>query len=50
MTTPDSKTADTDEKIFIGKGEQMAWLTLALANRHGLVTGATEPARRYRCR
>ncbi|MGH6641366.1 MAG: helicase HerA-like domain-containing protein [Bradyrhizobium sp.] len=41
MATPDSKTADTDEKIFIGKGDQMAWLTLALANRHGLVTGAT---------
>src|ERR1700712_733675 len=41
MATPDSKTADTDEKIFIGKGEEMAWLTLALANRHGLVTGAT---------
>jgi DNA helicase HerA-like ATPase len=37
----DSKIADTDEKIFIGKGEQPAWLTLALANRHGLVTGAT---------
>jgi uncharacterized protein len=37
----DSKTADTNEKIFIGKGEQAAWLTLALANRHGLVTGAT---------
>ena len=29
------------EKIFIGKGEQPAWLTLGLANRHGLVTGAT---------
>jgi DNA helicase HerA-like ATPase len=41
MVTSDSKTADTDEKIFIGKGEQAAWLTLALANRHGLVTGAT---------
>lgn len=41
MANPDSKTADTDEKIFIGKGEQAAWLTLALANRHGLVTGAT---------
>jgi uncharacterized protein len=41
MVTSDNKTADTDEKIFIGKGEQMAWLTLALANRHGLVTGAT---------
>jgi DNA helicase HerA-like ATPase len=27
--------------MFIGKGEQPAFLTLALANRHGLVTGAT---------
>src|SRR5579862_817958 len=41
MTTPDIQTADTSDKIFIGKGEQSAWLTLALANRHGLVTGAT---------
>src|SRR5450755_2693869 len=41
MATSDDKTADTDEKIFIGKGEETAWLTLALANRHGLVTGAT---------
>src|SRR4030081_2127503 len=41
MATPDNKMADTDEKIFSGKGEQAAWLTLALANRHGLVTGAT---------
>src|SRR5579871_331958 len=41
MATPDTQTADTNEKIFIGKGEQTAWLTLALANRHGLVTGAT---------
>src|ERR1700743_1877439 len=41
MATPDTQTADTVEKIFIGKGEQPAWLTLALANRHGLVTGAT---------
>jgi len=41
MATSDNKTADTDEKIFIGKGEQPAWLTLALGNRHGLVTGAT---------
>ena len=41
MVTSDNKTADTDEKIFIGKGEQTAWLALALANRHGLVTGAT---------
>jgi DNA helicase HerA-like ATPase len=33
--------SDTAEKIFVGKEEQAAWLTLALANRHGLVTGAT---------
>jgi len=41
MATSDNKIDDTDDKIFIGKGEQAAWLTLALANRHGLVTGAT---------
>ena len=32
---------DRDGKIFIGKGANDAWLALALANRHGLVTGAT---------
>src|SRR3954469_23048968 len=32
---------DTVDKIFIGKGDEAAWLTLGLANRHGLVTGAT---------
>ena len=41
MATSDDKMGDTGEKIFIGKGEQPAWLTLALGNRHGLVTGAT---------
>src|SRR5881392_3282584 len=41
MATSGNKMADTSETIFIGKGEQPAWLTLALANRHGLVTGAT---------
>jgi DNA helicase HerA-like ATPase len=41
MPMPDNGMADTGEKIFIGKGEEPAWLTLALANRHGLVTGAT---------
>src|ERR1700756_1780191 len=41
MSTSDDKLADTETKIFIGKGEEPAWLTLALANRHGLVTGAT---------
>ena len=41
MATTDTTTSDTAEKIFIGKGDQPAWLTLGLANRHGLVTGAT---------
>src|SRR6476661_2874838 len=41
MATSDSKLADSDEKLFIGKGEAPVWLTLGLANRHGLVTGAT---------
>src|ERR1700685_130497 len=41
MAPSDDKMADTDEKIFIGKGEHPAWLTLGLGNRHGLVTGAT---------
>ncbi len=40
MPTTDT-TTDTSDAIFIGKGEEPAWLTLALANRHGLVTGAT---------
>src|SRR6266403_365092 len=41
MAMSDNKMADTDAKVFIGKGEQPAWLTLGLANHHGLVTGAT---------
>ncbi len=41
MATSDNTIGDTGEKIFIGKGEELAWLTLALGNRHGLVTGAT---------
>jgi uncharacterized protein len=41
MATSGNQLADTSEKIFIGKGEEAAWLTLGLANRHGLVTGAT---------
>lgn len=40
-TSADTTSIDTDEKIFIGKGDEPAWLTLGLANRHGLVTGAT---------
>src|SRR4029079_6797244 len=41
MTAQDNKSGDTGDKIFVGKGDEQAWLTLALANRHGLVTGAT---------
>jgi len=40
-TTATPTSGDTDKQIFIGKGEHEAWLTLALGNRHGLVTGAT---------
>jgi DNA helicase HerA-like ATPase len=36
MTSPDQ-----DGKIFVGKGASDETLALALANRHGLVTGAT---------
>ncbi len=32
---------DPDGKIFVGKSAKPEFLTLALANRHGLVTGAT---------
>src|SRR5690348_3151746 len=32
---------DTAQTIFVGKGEQPAYLSLGLTNRHGLVTGAT---------
>lgn len=41
MVTSDDKTGDSTTKIFIGKGDEPAWLALALANRHGLATGAT---------
>jgi len=41
MAKTDNKPGDTEDALFIGKGDQPAWLTLALANRHGLVTGAT---------
>jgi len=41
MAPSGKSVADTADKIFVGAGEQPAWLTLALANRHGLVTGAT---------
>src|SRR3954467_3122736 len=32
---------DQNGAIFVGKGEKTALLSLAFANRHGLVTGAT---------
>ena len=32
---------DRDGKIFVGKGAKDEFIALALANRHGLVTGAT---------
>jgi len=32
---------DRDDGIFVGKGETSEYLALRLANRHGLVTGAT---------
>src|SRR5690348_15013805 len=41
MAKTEIQTVDTGDKIFIGKGDQPAWLTLGLGNRHGLVTGAT---------
>src|SRR5260370_34601074 len=41
MAITDNNVADTGEKSFVGKGEELVWLTLALANRRGLVTGGT---------
>src|SRR5262245_47697232 len=32
---------DDGKTIFVGRSEKPEYLTLALANRHGLVTGAT---------
>jgi len=32
---------DKDGTIFVGKGSKPEVLTLAFANRHGLITGAT---------
>src|SRR3569623_1335904 len=40
-SAPQPAAADTDTSLFIGKGDQSAFLPLSLANRHGLVTGAT---------
>jgi len=38
---PVRPNADSNELLFVGKGDASAFLTLGLANRHGLVTGAT---------
>src|SRR4029078_9065517 len=32
---------DQDGKVFVGKSDKPEYLTLSLANRHGLVAGAT---------
>jgi DNA helicase HerA-like ATPase len=34
-------TLEQDDRIFVGKGAKEEYLALKLANRHGLVTGAT---------
>ena len=34
-------TLDRDDAIFVGKGESPEYLTFRLANRHGLIAGAT---------
>ena len=34
-------THEQDDRIFVGKGAKEEYLALKLANRHGLVTGAT---------
>ena len=41
---------DQDGKIFVGKSAKPEVLTLALANRHGLVTGATGTGKTVTCR
>src|SRR4030095_5668552 len=36
-----AKSGDSEGKIFVGRSKKPEVLTLAFANRHGLVTGAT---------
>ncbi len=38
---PAMEHRDTDDAVFVGKGARPEFLALPLANRHGLVTGAT---------
>jgi DNA double-strand break repair helicase HerA and related ATPase len=40
-TKTEASGTDTGDRIFVGKSVQPEYLTLKLANRHGLVTGAT---------
>ncbi len=35
-----------DDALLIGKSTKQEWLALRFGNRHGLITGATAPARR----
>ena len=41
MRTGNGRRLFQDDKIFVGKSGKPEYLTLQLANRHGLVTGAT---------
>ncbi|HEY9216051.1 MAG TPA: helicase HerA-like domain-containing protein, partial [Ancylobacter sp.] len=34
-------SGDVDGKVFVGRSDKPEYLTLKLANRHGLATGAT---------
>lgn len=40
-TTATVETLEQDGKIFVGKSDKPEYMTLHLANRHGLVSGAT---------
>jgi Cdc6-like AAA superfamily ATPase len=39
--TSANASVEASGKIFVGKSDKPEYLTLKLANRHGLVTGAT---------
>ena len=41
LKQPRTPTCSTDGKIFVGKSVKPEYLELRLANRHGLITGAT---------
>ena len=50
VVTTTSAGADGDGKIFVDKSDKPEYLTLKLANRHGLVTGATGTGKTVSCR